>query len=443
MTATAYRIEAQRDVRVARRAWHRFGTSITAMSAAGVTEAGAGFIGTVALAHATSVADAGRVFFAQTVAGLLFNVLDPRLEDAVIRFAPRLPAQRAAGLFGRCLFLDLTLGALGGLVAAALVIGVPSTKLVDPSYLLLAVLASSVAAGYGTASAAFSVTDGLRLLGWIRVAVAAGGVPVAVAGAVAFGGSGFLLAQALLALVTMAVVGELGRRRMRRSYGDADPVRLTAIPGLMPFTVKGSIGTTLLTALDRLPLAVLGLIGGPVPVAIFRIAMAPARLLVTLISPISSVLFPWLSQRSAAGRVDELRVPLRRTSLMALPAAVVLSACAVPLLHMLVPASFGPKYASAVPVASLLVMAAALRGCVPWAKVLLLAVGRPGLRLFVVASDGVALTLVTLLLGSSLVAVAVGHAAVAAAVVVMWLLVAEWALARDARSAVAVGGDGR
>jgi len=442
VTATAYRVDARRDLWVARRAWRTFGISITAMTAAGVAEAGAGLVATAVLAHVTSLADAGRVFFAQTAAVLLFNVVDPRLEDAVIRFVPRLPAQQAAGLFGRCLALDVAIGAVGGLVAAAFVLTLSATSLLDPSYLLLAVLASSLAAGYGTASAAFSVTDGLHVLGWIRLAVAVGGIPVVVAGAVSFGGAGFLVAQALLAVVATAAVVGVGRRRVRRSYGDPSPVRLAAIPGVLPFAVKGSIGTTLLIALDRLPLAVLGLVGGPVPVAIFRIAMAPARLLWTLMSPISAVLFPWLSQRSAAGRAGELRAPLRQTSLVAVPAAVAFSAVAVPLLHVLVPALFGSKYADAVPVAALLLLAAALRNCVPWSKVLLLALGRPGLRLFVVAGDGLAVTLVTLLLSSSLVAVAVGHVVVAAAVVVTWLLIAERALARDGErtSVVADGG---
>lgn len=435
MTPTTYvRQEAPRDGRV-RRACRLFGPSIAAMTAAGVAEAIAGFAATLVLARVTSVAEAGRVFFAVAAVGVVFNVLDPRFGNAVIRFAPRLPGAQAAGLFARCLRLDIALGAAGGLLAAALVLGLPASGLVNPSHLLLAVAASSVATGYGTASAAFSITDGLRVLGGIRVAVAVGGVPIVVFGAVAFGASGFLLAQALLSLLSTALVAVVGRRRMRRCYGQPCAMRLRSIPAFLPFTVKASAGTTLLSVLDRLPLTVLGLVGGPVPVAVFRVGLAPARLLATAIGPVSSVLFPWLSERSAAGQVDRLRAPLRRASLGALLPALVLTGCAVPVLDVLVPAWFGPEYDAAVPVASLLLLAAALRSCVPWAKVLLLALGRPGLRLVVVAVDGLALTLVTLLLASSVVAVAAGHVAVAVAVVAGWLLIAERVLARGGQLA--------
>ncbi|MEA3077485.1 MAG: hypothetical protein QOF60_2393 [Actinomycetota bacterium] len=396
-----------------------------ALSGANVATAALSFVALAVLAQRLTPAQLGRVVFAQSVAATAFAFLDPRLEDAVIRYVPIVGADdpvQARLLQSRALQLDLFIASIG-VVVAVIVVAVfrPSSAVAVPTLLVLALVANWAQAPLGTASAAFAVSDRLELLGWLTVVMSLGSTALAIAGLFISGASGYLLGVLAGNLLVTCVVGVVGLELVRRSYpGDGPRAPLPA--GLLRFTAVSSLASSLTTATDRLPLAVIGVVGGPVMLAQFRVASAPGRLTATAFSPLSSISFPVFSRALAERDVDGARRHLRRVVMMGGMLAVGVVVGAAILLPSLIPALFGSTYKSVATAATLLVVAAALRGLVVWSKVLPLALGRPTVRVIALLMDGAGLLAVTATLsGHGVVPLAIGHAVVAAIAAALWL----------------------
>ena len=95
---------------------------------------------------------------------------------------------------------------------------------------------------------------------------------------------------------------------------------------------------------------------------------------------------------------------------------------------VVLPFLYGAKYKSVVVPCSILVAAASLRSIVIWSKTVLLAVGRPGLRLLELLIESIVMfgTVIWFAHSHSLLALGVVQLGVAAAVTAWWLALLRW-----------------
>jgi O-antigen/teichoic acid export membrane protein len=340
----------------------------------------------------------GQIVFAQASAGIIFSVLDPRVEDGVIKFVPMIEARAGGGasacLFRRALFVD---EALGGGFALLIVGGLLSPAFHSPdattaSFLAIAMIQGGMQSAIGTASAGFAVTDGLAILGWTRVVASLVTTAASIVGLLIGGGFAYMVVQAASAGVLTLVLSVLALRRVARRYGPATELPRGAARGFVRFTIKSSLALTVSIGTDNLPLAIVGTRGGVSLLAEYRVALAPPRLVATAFSPVAAVMFPMLSRDAAASELSRIRSRiLSWTALLSLLALIggVVTWFLIP---VLLPLLFGSRYSAVAKAAWILTCAALLRGSVVWAKVLPLALGRSGLKLIVTITDAALVT---------------------------------------------------
>ncbi|MGI5156870.1 hypothetical protein [Microbispora sp. CA-102843] len=358
-------------------------------------EAVLSMLSVIVLVRSTPSAESGKALFAQAATAVWFLLCDPRLEDAAQRYVP-LAGRRdgsASALFGRLLRWDVGIGAAAcGLaflgVLAAWSIGAAPADLA--LMLALAVVAAGAASSTGSAGAAFALAGRLHALGPIRLGCAAVSAVLSLGGLFAAGAPGYLAGQAAGALVTAAVLARVGLRAVRAEFGPpTSPAPLPA--GLLRFSLRASAGASVAAASDSGILALAGLVGGPSLVTVLKVASAPSRLYTSLVSPVASMLYPRLAEAAAAGDTGRIRTDIRRSTLVlgAVGAAALLAA--VPVTGPLLGLAYGVPYAQAAPAAVLLLGVACVKAGVSWAKVLPLALGRPGLRLAFLTAEGLLL----------------------------------------------------
>jgi O-antigen/teichoic acid export membrane protein len=349
----------------------------------------------VALARGLSTKELGQVVFAQAAAQALFALLDPRLDDALIRYMPVVALRRggrgATALFRRFLLIDQGLGATFAVVAITVVVSgaVPMGGTTEPAFLALALAQMGARAAQGTASAGYAVTEGLARFGAVQA-----GAAVTVSGAGLFGllvggAEGYLAGAAIAATTATAWMSFSALRRVRRRYGP--PARHVAalMPGMVGFTWKSSLASSLAIGVDQLPLTVVGAVAGPQTLAVVRVALGPARLAAAVYSPIASVLYPVFSRDAARDDINAISHRARNFSRTAVPLAAAGSLIGWAVLPPLVPLFFGSSFDGAGTAAVLLLAGALLRGSVAWSKVLPLALGRPGIRIAILVGEGV------------------------------------------------------
>lgn len=379
--------------------------------------------------------DVGQVVFAEAVAVLFFIVLDPRFEDAVQRYFPMLRLEsesRARALYWRLLGWDLSLGfGVAAAACAAWIAGVlPENALCRPEYLAMAICSVGVGSALGTLHAGFAVTGGLTSLGRRSVIASFVNAVITTAAVVSFGAAGYLAAAVVGSAVQLALYLPYCVRHLRLRTVGPRPGRVDRrVPaGFTRFLAYSSVTTSLSLGSDSGTLAVVGLSGGPELVALLRVAGGPARLLQSVLSPLSVQIFPRLSTLAAArDRAGVARLTARSTRVLLGPAALAVIV-SVPLMAPSLDAVYGAPYRQAAAVAILFVVASALRCLVLWSKVLPLAVGRPGLRLVTVAVESIvvlagAFLIPRLLTGVGQASVGIGALAiaVAAGLAAFWL----------------------
>jgi O-antigen/teichoic acid export membrane protein len=363
-----------------------------AVSNAGV--AGVSFAVLVVLARTLGIEELGQVVFAQVVAQALFAVLDPRLEDALIRYIPvaerRSGGAAATALFRRFVVLDQALGMAFASVAIVVVLSgvVPLGGTTESTFLALAIAQMGVRAGQGTASAGYAVTDGLTRFGAVQGGAALITSGAGLVGLLAGDAEGYLIGSAIGAGLVTTVMVVTALRRVRRRYGSADRHARPRLPGLFRFTWKSSAASSLAIGVDQVPLTVLGAVAGPQTLAIFRVAIGPARLVAALYSPVASVLYPVFGRAAAEDDLESISSRAGAYSKVGLPLAVAGALLGWIVLPPLLPFLFGSAFEDAGSAAVLLLAAALLRGSVAWSKVLVLAIGRPGIRIAVLAAEG-------------------------------------------------------
>lgn len=403
------------------------------LSANTQVEVGLSLLSSILIIRLMPESVAGQLFFAQAAVGIAFMVLDPRLEDAVQRFFPR---QRAIGeeqgFFWRMVRIDLYV-AVGAVALGILVIETglfPASSVVNTSFVLLALLAGGASAAAGTVQAGFAVSGRLSELARWRTLVAIGSTTLAVGGLLFFGPIAYLgglvvgsVAFYLIILMRCRALIPAPRSRTR----SATP------PGVWHFAVKSSLATSLAAGGDNAITTVAGLAGGADLVVLLKIAMAPGRFLLSLLSPVSAQLFPRLSEQAALSSAARVRGLCERATKWALPPVVVAVGLGWLLMPFALALVYGDQYRIAYLAAALFLTAIGLRALVVWSKVLPLAVGRPGLRLVVLSVEAVVLIGASAALPRAipdqvLAVEALGAVALvlAATACVFWLLLIRW-----------------
>jgi O-antigen/teichoic acid export membrane protein len=387
------------------------------------------FVAVVVLARVLEAGEFGRLVFAQATMSLVFTILDPRFDEAIVRYVPviqqRSGERAGSWLYERALALDVVSGYAFTLVGVALLAlgAVPLGGTANSTFFLLATIQFGSMTALGSAAAGYQVTGGLARYGVIQSAIALATTCLGLIGLAVAGANGFMAATAAAAGVTTLAACWLATRRVRATFGPPAASTFKDLPGITGFAVKSSLSSSALFGTDRLPLTIIGILGQPDTLASLRVAQSPARLTAMAFSPLPSVLYPVLTRDSVQGREAEIRRRIVRWTISVVPvvaAALVVGWFAVPVLVELL---FGSKFEDAGTAAFLLTAAALLRGLVAWSKVLPLAVGRAGIRLIVASLDAVMIGVATWLAASNggLEAIATAQLAVAAVIVAIYV----------------------
>ena len=182
--------------------------------------------------------------------------------------------------------------------------------------LALAVITRGTMASYGTAGAAFALTDRLHNLGLLRVCCAILSFGLSLGGLLVGGPLFYMAGQAVGALIMAPVFYMLATRVLFAKLGPA-VTRIRLPVGMIAFTVKTSIGTTVAGISDSGILVVAGFLGGPTLVTILKIASAPGRFYANLAVPIAAMLYPRIIRAVAIGTGTKLiRRDIVRTTLL-------------------------------------------------------------------------------------------------------------------------------
>jgi len=196
------------------------------------------------------------------------------------------------------------------------------------------------------------------------------------------GFQGFLLAWffgsfvAYFFLPIMAFL-EIKKRHLLKSVIHAKASLRRPRKGLWPFMIKSNIDSTLAAATVHLPaLMVMGVFGSAW-VAIYRIAEETAKLLSEGFKLLDQVIYPELAKMVSLGEADKIWRLVKRTAVILLSFGLVMAA----LVHFggpdLLSRIFSADYEQAAPLASLLILAAAMMGIAAPLYPVLYATDRP------------------------------------------------------------------
>lgn len=350
----------------------------------------------IALVRSAGAEKSGQIIFAQSLASIWFLLCDPRAEDAVQRFVPiehRRSGQGSA-LFIRLLHWDVAIGVAATCIGLLMTTTVRLFGFATDEFALmlsLAIVTRGVMASHGTTSAAFALTDRLHSLGLLRVSCAIVSFGLALGGLFAGGPLAYLAGQALGTLVMTMVLYMRAKPAVFAEFGPA-ATRIRLPSGLVAFSLKASVGTSVAGISDSGILTVAAFLGGPSLVTILKIATAPGRLYANLVIPVAAMLYPRLAQAAVAedGRMLIKRDLIRATLLLAVVGAACLTVT-LPIANDILSMMYGHQYAEIGTVAMVILAAECVKGLVCWANVLPLAVGRPTWRLAYLSAEGILL----------------------------------------------------
>lgn len=361
--------------------------------------------------------EAGQLFFALAITATIFMLIDPRLEDAIQRYVPKLREEDSdyKSFFWTLVLLDVAIGIVAIAIAVAVWISgaIQPTELVNPTFLMLSVVINGTVAALGSLNAGFATSSRLTSLAKVRAVLALLSAVLSIGGLLLGGVTGFLIGSALASLAAIVVTATYCAKLMSPRGYSIRQFRTQCPKGIVPFTIKSSLATSLATGGDSGVLAVAGTSGGPGLVVFLKLAMAPGRFLYTAFSAIPAQAFPRISNLAAkqdlAG-VAGLCTNVTRNVAGPIGVATVLGALAMPLVLPLV---YGSEYFSASVAAIIFLIAGGIRASVAWSKVLPLAIGRPALRLVAVAAEAAAMVLAAWIIPQVVPTVAASTASIA------------------------------
>jgi O-antigen/teichoic acid export membrane protein len=341
-------------------------------------------------------------------------VLDPRVEDTVQRYYPRLrslPDEKAAPAFFWFLSaVDLAIG-LTAFLALCLLLVLPALgellgAAFNEAFAITAVATASALAASGTLNAAFAVSNSLEKLAKARLAMATMTFGVSLGALLLWGPQAYLLALFSCALISIVVITVLAMKQIPFCWRKPRTMLSSMPTGWLRFTGFSSLGTSLASGGDSASLALAGIAGGDLTVVLLKIAQAPGRFVLSVFSPISTQVFPRASTKASSGDMQglvDLCWKATKSTVAPVTALILLSLFALP---WLIPVVYGTTYATATTASLLFVVGAGVRVLISWSKVLPLAIGRPELRLLVLSFEAIVTLSSVFVLASTLTSTA-------------------------------------
>ena len=379
-----------------------------------------GFLGTVVAVRELGIYDFGLLSLVLAATGFFQLLADLTVEEALVKYGFRYAAREDWGRFRRLFRIGLELKLLGGLVgAAAIAVLAPLSGLIWTHGLLgpmlLASLLPLAQAPEGVASAALIVDKRYDLrAGLLAVSMALRLGALAVGGA--FGVVETVAALVVAQVLATAAIGGAAFLALRR-FPQAEPRPLGEDrKGFRRFVVQSSLGSVLSPMRGMLGALLLGAVTGPRQVGFFRVAQVPESAFASLTAPARMILLTEQTDDFERGR-GNVYATLRRYSLVAAVAMIVLLPPLALLMPTLIRIAYGHAAAPAVQAARLFLIVAAIHVVWGWAKSFPVSIGRPELRLIAQGAELVVLIPALLVLGSAYGATgAAGAFAIAAGV---------------------------
>jgi O-antigen/teichoic acid export membrane protein len=372
------------------------------------------------------------------------TLLDLTVEEAMIKFGYRYQTAERWGRLRRLYRRGLTLKAIGGLLAAAVVaILAPfadsifgSDRLFAPmliaALLPVALIPESLAGAVLVLAGRYDVRGGfLALTQGFRLAGIAAGAHFGVEEAIV----GLVLGQAAASLA----VGSAGLAFFRRLPAAQPEALAEDRPEIVRFVVRSSIATGLVSLRGSIVPLLLGIVTSPTQVGYFRVAQSPQTGLSALSSPVRLIMLTEQTRDWEAGATDAVFAAIRRFTV----GAALLMLVSVPPVYVFMPdlvrLVYGSPYSPASNAARLMLLAGAIQLVVAWTKSFPVSIGRPGLRILTHGIETLVVIPLVLVLGGIWDATGAGAATLIATGVftVVWLA----ALGRIRRSSVAAPSD--
>lgn len=355
------------------------------------------------VARILGVTEFGVAALATAFPSLVFMMLDPQSEEAVVRYSVSARQQGRGGsavdVLRLAYRLDVLLALIGFVaVALALVLGVDERFGVpeDASHLVMG-------AAVGSALTAPAATARAWLVGARRSSdIALGGIAGgslrfigAVAGSALAGLDGFIAGTVAGASCELVVLRRLERRSVRSEFGRSRrPLKLD-LDGrgreILRFMVLTDLTTLSSVMVKHLDLLVLGSFAGPAVAGQYRLARSVSSPAAAVLRPLQAVAYPRLVGLAASGGARELRREIRLYVVrLSLPLAV-LGGLAVSAIPLALPLLAGAEYAAAGTPAVILGIGSVAGIAAFWVRPAALALGREGSLLVI----GFCMTLLT------------------------------------------------
>lgn len=358
---------------------------------------GLGFLGTVLIARGLGPAGFGAFALSAAVVATATALLDVPLEEAVVHFGARANSAGADAtlrrLIRRGLVGDLAVGAVVFVLLVSLagpVAHLASGGWLEPAFVVLAALAGLAQTCDGTTGAVLLLAGRPDLRAWSMAAGSGLRLLLVGGSALLLGSVRWALAAAVVATAAGSIVQAIlawraGWERWRGAT--ARPDLEVGTMTLLGFGAKSGIALTISGARNGIIPALLGRLSGPQAVGVFEVATFPLQAAGVADAPLRLALLPEHARLAAESRWGEIAESIRAYARAALAVGIPAAIAGWFLLPWLIPALYSARYAAAVTPARILTVAAVISLALGWSKNLPGAVGRPGLRVAVLAAD--------------------------------------------------------
>lgn len=418
--------------------WRRTGhTAVAVWAASGIS-----ILTTIIGARALGPEEYGAVFLALAAATLVATFLDITFTEATIFYGNRaLTAGDSAGvraLLRISLKVDVGTGiavAIAVVAAAAPIADFVSDGILDPTLVQLSALSILLTTADSTAHGALGLVRRTDLRAWaiasqavfrligVIIAVQVGGAEAVALSYAAGGAAG----SAVLGLLAWRVAWRRWDPGVGKAAAPATPWELVR------FSFHSSVTTSVAAISGTLVPVLLGRLGGPAEVGIFRVAMFPMVVQRTVSGPLRLAMFPEQAKLFADGQVNDVRRSTRAYTLIGFGLGTVGAGIGYFLLPWLIPLLYSESFEASVEPAQILLIGAVFNFALMWRKTLLAAIGRPEIRtrLTIIQLVVTAAVLIAFAdLGADGAAIAVSAGNVAAGVA--WMLIARGLLSEPA-----------
>jgi O-antigen/teichoic acid export membrane protein len=346
-----------------------------------------GILGSIVAARTLGLQGFGLYATALTAASFLQTLLDLTVEEALTKYGFRYVTSgdwgRLRRLFRRALDLKLAGGALATLVLLALA---PAGNWIFGGHglfwpMLAAAAIPFVQAPEGVASTALLLRERYDLRAAFLVlsmALRLAGIAIGAQFGVGEAILGLVLGQAL----STAAVSAAGLAAFRRFPAAAPEPLADERREILRFVLQSSGATGMLSLRGSIAPLLLGIVAGPTPVGLFRVAQAPQAGLASLSSPARLILLTEQTRDWERGDRRGVVAGVVRYSV----GAAALMAATLPFFVWLMPdlirIVFGSEFLGATDAARIIAVAAGLQFVYGWTKSIPVSIGRPLLRIY-------------------------------------------------------------